>query len=89
MHDKTEMFFEKEMPRHETELEIELILTAKGPGTGRTTIIRDINVMLRSAGFATRKTDEVMPGYRAKLEGRRGKNLRPFPPQECLLCGRK
>jgi len=88
MHDKTEMFFEREMPRHKTELEIEIILTAKGPGTGRSTVLRDINTILRNAGFVTRKTDEVMPGYRAKLEGRRGRNLRVFPLKECLLCGR-
>lgn len=88
MHKITEMLFEREMPRHKTELEIEVILTAKGPGTGRSTILRDIETMLHSIGFVTRKTDEIMPGYRARLEGRRGKDLRAFPPEECPLCGR-
>ncbi len=87
MHEKTEEVFELQLPRHKTELEIEIILTAKGPGTGRSTILRDINTILCNAGFVTRRTDELMPGYRAKLEGRRGRDLRAFPPQECSLCG--
>lgn len=87
MHEKTEEVFELQLPRHKTELEIEIILTARGPGTGRTTILKDINTMLCNSGFVTRKTDELMPGYRAKLEGRRKRDLRAFPPQECLLCG--
>ena len=89
MNDKTELYFEKELPRHETELEIEITLTAKGPGVGRSTILSDINTILENKGFVTRKTDELTPGYRAKLEGRMGKRLKAFPPKECALCGRK
>ncbi len=88
MHDKTEEIFDIQLPRHETELEIEVLLTAKGPGVGRSTILRDIETMLCSIGFVTRKTDEIMPGYRARLEGRRKRHLIAFPPKECLLCGK-
>jgi len=88
MNNKTEEVFEIQLPRHETELEIEILLTARGPGVGRSTILSDIETMLCSIGFVTRKTDEIMPGHRAKLEGRRRRNLRPFPPKECPLCGK-
>lgn len=89
MNNKTEAYFEKQLPRHETELEIEITLTAKGPGTGRSTIISTINTMLENRGFVTRVHDELMPGYRVKLEGRRKGYLVAFPPEECSLCGRK
>ncbi len=88
MHNKTEAAFEMEMPRHETELEIEVVLTARVPGVGRSTILHDIETLLHSAGFVTRGTHELLPGLRAKLEGRRKRDLRPFPPKECPLCGR-
>ncbi len=89
MTNKTEAYFDTQLPRHKTEFEIEITLIAKGPGVGRSTILHDINIMLENKGFVTRRNDELMPGYRAKLEGRRGEYLVAFPPKACALCGRE